>query len=101
MTGTNDPGSNDNLRKSSSAKSVMSCVPSNRPPIARRLRGLSVSRCDWTLAREMRFFCLVQALLQDRHEIDHFSRWSRLRFRFFFDLFPTGFNLFLDHLHQG
>jgi len=49
----------------------------------------------------LRFFCFVQALLQDRHEIDHFRRWSRLRFRFFFDLFPTGFNLFLDHFHQG
>src|SRR6266480_3262923 len=48
----------------------------------------------------MGFSRFVQALLQNRDEIDHFGRWPRFRFWFFFDFFPARFNFFLDHLHQ-
>src|SRR5262245_44088704 len=41
----------------------------------------------------------LQALLQNRNQIDYLGRLGRFLW-FFFDFFSTGFNFFFDHLHE-
>src|SRR6266550_8338945 len=71
-------------------------------------RSRSTSRCFLCrlllfLARfGRRFFLragLLQALLQNRYQIDHLCRLRRFPW-FLFDFFPASFHFFLDHMHE-